>query len=131
MSIALVLVAVVHVSALGPSTVGSGETPPEPHFVRGDMNADGVIDISDALTILGCNFLWLGCLPTCMAAADVNDDGSVVGSVGDVIYLLNWLFMGGPEPPPPTPSAPVYGPGDCGPDPTPDGLGCESFPACE
>jgi hypothetical protein len=42
--------------------------------------------------------------------------------ITDAIYILNFLFLGGPAPLPPFP--------ECGIDPTVDGLGCASFAAC-
>jgi len=44
----------------------------------------------------------------------VNDSGKI--DVADSVYLLGYLFTGGPPPPPPFP--------DAGPDPTPDDLEC-------
>jgi hypothetical protein len=44
-----------------------------------------------------------------MLAADVNDDGGPIDGT-DLFYLVSYLMMGGPAPPPPFP--------DCGPDPT-------------
>ncbi len=126
-SIALVLVAVLHVSPLGISTVGSGEPSP-PTFVRGDSNADGVVDISDAQRSLFFLFLCLGCQPECLDAADADDSGQY--DITDIVYTLVWLFLGGHEPPPPTPSTPTYAIGDCGIDPTDDSFDCESFPPC-
>jgi len=57
---------------------------------------------------------------SCDDAADANDDGIL--SMADCDYITAFLFYGGPPPPPPFPN--------CGPDPTPDGLGCASFPPC-
>lgn len=88
-------------------------------FLRGDSNADGGVDISDAITSL--NYLFRGgVFPSCVAALDANDDGGV--DIADAIYLLGWLFRGGPAPPAPGPGA------GCTTDPTPDTLGCESYP---
>jgi len=89
-------------------------------FIRADVNADRVINLSD-LSYLA-NFLFSGgASPTCSEAADVNDDG--YADLNDILYLANFLFSTGPEPPQPYP--------DCGPDPTVDDLDCESYPPCE
>lgn len=88
-------------------------------FVRGDVNRDGRIDVSDPVAILGCKFLGTGCID-CRDVMDVDDDGAV--NVTDPVRLLNFLFLGGPPP-----SAPWPG---CGPDPTPDAWRCTSFAPC-
>ncbi len=60
-------------------------------FLRGDVNADGVIDIGDVIYLI--NYLFLGTsAPEPLAAGDVNCDGIV--DIGDVIYLINYLFTG-------------------------------------
>lgn len=92
-------------------------------FIRGDTNADGICDLADAINLLCCIFpnLCTGYCP-CDDASDVNDSGGQP-DIADVIYKLNFLFIAGsPPPPPPFPG--------CGYDPTPDGLGCASFPPC-
>lgn len=96
-------------------TPGSGPVPPGPgaDFIRGEVNLDGVIDISDPITILEAMFGTGGALP-CEDAADFDDDGSI--GVADVIFGLGTIFLGNPLPPEPYPLA--------GPDPTSDGLGC-------
>jgi hypothetical protein len=95
--------------------------PPIPTwFVRGDVVADGPLDLSDAVTALAFLFLG-GPPPPCLSAADTNDDGVV--DISDTVYLLSSLFLGGPDPASPYPA--------CGSDPTPDGLGCLSYPICE
>ncbi len=87
-------------------------------FVRGDVNADGVIDVSDALAAIG--WLFFGdSRPSCLASADVNADGAV--DISDPVRLLNFLFLGAPPPPGPHP--------DCGEDATAT-LGCEFFVPC-
>jgi hypothetical protein len=63
-------------------------------FRRGDLNADGALDISDA--IAGLSQLFLGAEENpidCLRAADVNVDGTV--DISDPIQLLNSLFLGG------------------------------------
>jgi hypothetical protein len=73
--------------------------------------------MSDTLYILKWIYIPGTPDPTCMDAADANDDGVV--EMSDAIYLLNWLYMpGSPSPPPPYP--------DCGIDLTQDDLDCES-----
>jgi hypothetical protein len=89
-------------------------------FVRGDANADGELDLSDAAFIL--NYLFShGTTPECEKSADTDDGGDL--DLTDAVYLLTYLFLGGPAPEPPFPT--------CGPDPTPDDLTCESFVGCE
>jgi hypothetical protein len=89
-------------------------------FRRGDVNIDGIRDISDPTTLL--LFLFQGgATLDCLDGADVDDSGSV--NVADVIALLNFLFIGG-GPPLPSPST------ACGEDPTLDSQICVSFPLC-
>jgi hypothetical protein len=91
----------------------------EEYFRRGDVNADGKPDISDA--IFGLNFLFLGGpAPPCDDAADVNDDGKV--DISDSMWLIGYLFLGDGAPPAPFTV--------CGIDPTTDELGCSSFAPC-
>jgi hypothetical protein len=76
------------------------EVVPETWFVRGRVNSDDEVDISDAIALL--EFLFSGRDgPEVPEAADVNGDG--VADISDPIYLLEFLFQGGPEPPPPFP----------------------------
>ncbi|MBN1419444.1 MAG: right-handed parallel beta-helix repeat-containing protein [Planctomycetes bacterium] len=89
-------------------------------FLRGETNGSGTIDLADAIFSLSFQFAS-GPEPACRKTADVNDDGSI--DIGDPIFLLNHLFIPG-SPPPPAPF------GACGTDPTPDDLGCESYPPC-
>ncbi|MCA8960267.1 MAG: dockerin type I repeat-containing protein [Planctomycetes bacterium] len=89
----------------------------EPEFVRGDCNGDGAINIADAITLLNQLFGGGGATSSCQDACDANDDGNV--DIGDAIAILNVLFGGG---------GPLPAPSLCGPDPTPDGLGCDSYP---
>ena len=88
-------------------------------FVRGDANASGRVDLSDAIYILG--FLFLG-NPTemaCLDSADIDATGSV--DLTDAIYLLHHLFLGGREPPAPYPACDQ---------PAQSLLGCGSFAPC-
>jgi L-ascorbate metabolism protein UlaG (beta-lactamase superfamily) len=71
------------------------------------------MDLSDAVQMLLCLFAGGPC-PDCADAADVNDDGA--RDVSAPVYLLGFLFTGGP--PPPAPGL------ICGIDPTVDELGC-------
>ena len=60
---------------------------------KGDVNADGVIDINDVFSLI--NSLFAGGGPP-LCPADVDSNGLV--SVADVFYLINYLFSGGPGP---------------------------------
>ncbi|MGB8657082.1 MAG: dockerin type I domain-containing protein [Candidatus Zixiibacteriota bacterium] len=88
--------------------------PGDQEFIRGDVDANGVVNAADvSRCFAGPPFL-------CDDAADVNDDG--VWNTLDCEYLNNFLAGIGPPPPPPFPQ--------CGPDPTPDALGCAHFSPC-
>ncbi len=80
-------------------------------FERGEVNEDGTIDVSDAISTLG--FLFLGRVElSCPDAIDANDDGML--DIADPITTLTHLFLDG---------EPLASPsGGCGLDPTPDGL---------
>ncbi len=84
----------------------------EADFLRGDVNGDGTLDLSDPVEIL--NYLFRETALTCLDAADVNDDGRL--NVSDPIRVVLHLFAGGPSPPTPFP--------DVGADPTEDALRC-------
>ena len=83
---------------------------PEAGFQRGDVAADGNVDLADAVETLAV--LFAGTPPACPQAfsfvADVNGDGAV--EIADAIGLLGWLFLGGPPPVAPFPKcAPIDG----------------------
>jgi hypothetical protein len=100
-------------------------------FVRGDADANGVVELTDAIVVL--SFLFLGGpAPSCMDAADADDDGGNQPVITDAILILSWLFTGGSAPKPPSPSRPQYAAEDCGLDPTEDGMDCRvSPPQCQ
>ncbi len=89
-------------------------------FRRADANADGVVDIADAVKILGVLFLGDATAP-CRDALDANDDGAV--DIADAITTLAFLFAHGNAPPPPFSA--------CGIDPTGDALPCDAFAPCD
>jgi hypothetical protein len=69
-------------------------------FTRGDANADGEVDIGDAVTVL----FYLssqGDAPPCLDALDADDSGQV--GLDDAIDLLNFLFLNGQGPAAPFP----------------------------
>lgn len=82
-------------------------------FRRGDVDANGQLEITDPINLLNHLFLG-GQAPPCPDAADSNDEGAL--SITSAVFVLNFLFLGGPPPPDP-------GPTDCGPDPSDDILG--------
>lgn len=89
-------------------------------FVRGDVNSDGNLDISDA--VFGLLYLFTGgAVPPCHKSADSDDSGVV--DVTDSILLLDAIFLAGPAPEDPFP--------ECGSDPTDDGLSCDSYLPCQ
>jgi hypothetical protein len=84
-------------------------------FVRGDANGDGRLNVTDPLLILRQLFQG-GIASPCARAADPDDSGAL--DLGDAVYVLQYLFRSGAAPPAPYP--------ECGEDPTPDDLPCES-----
>jgi hypothetical protein len=87
-------------------------------FIRGDINQDKDVQLSDAVFLLGYLF-GRGATPACLDAADVN--GDTVANVADAVYLLGYLFNQGAAPAPPF-SACDYDTGQS--------LGCQAFTAC-
>ncbi len=92
-----------------------------PPFIRGDFDASGDVDLADAIQGLQYVVFGHGSAPTCLDAADANDDGQI--TLADPIYTLAALFIPEIVIPDPWP--------DCGEDPSEDELGCESFAPCE
>lgn len=71
-------------------------------YVRGNVNNDDLVDISDSLNIL--NFLFTGgASPDPMVAADLNHDDRI--DLADPVFLLNYLFYSGVTPAMPFPAA--------------------------
>ena len=91
-------------------------------FVRGDCNRDQRVNVSDVSGLLDALFRdshGLGCADAC----DTNDDESL--DVTDAIFLLNFLFQGGPQLPPPFPAAGADPFPAAGADPGAETLGCD------
>ncbi len=66
-----------------------------PPAACGDANADGTVNISDAVYII--NYIFAGGLaPDPMEAADVNCDETV--NVSDAVWIINYIFVGGKAP---------------------------------
>jgi len=65
------------------------------YFIRGDVNADELIDLGDVLCLI--SYLYKGGpAPDPLAASDANCDGVV--DLGDVLHLISYLYKGGPQP---------------------------------
>lgn len=79
-------------------------------FIRGDINFDAAVDISDPIGALEYLFLGEPGPEACLDALDMNDD--TLTDVSDPIYALSFLFTGSTPIPEPYP--------DCGFDITPD-----------
>ena len=88
-------------------------------FVRGHVDEDGAVNLSDAVQVF--RYLFQGDTePPCLDAADADDSGFL--NLTDGIHILGFLFQGGPPPAGPYPA--------CGPDASADDLGCGRFSAC-
>ncbi|MBN1444024.1 MAG: VCBS repeat-containing protein, partial [Planctomycetes bacterium] len=88
-------------------------------FRRGDVTADGAVDLSDVISLLDHEFRG-GAVPSCQDTADVNDDGEL--DISDAINILRHLFLGVSAVQDPLES--------CGWDRTADGLSCLEYRAC-
>jgi sugar lactone lactonase YvrE len=85
-------------------------------FLRGDVEENGIVNITDAIAVLVYLFSGGGGPIRCLDAADVNDTGDI--NITDAVALLGFLFLSGPPPALPFPSP--------GSDPTEDELACGS-----
>ncbi|HVR74695.1 MAG TPA: dockerin type I domain-containing protein, partial [Planctomycetota bacterium] len=96
--------------------LGAASPLPAEDFLRGDVNGDGVVSISDAHYLKA--YLFLGSAePRCHNAADADDNGLL--QISDARRLLEAEFRDGPPPAAPFPAP--------GPDPTnPEVPGCQS-----
>jgi hypothetical protein len=72
-------------------------------FVRGDVNNDTVLDLSDAVSILLYLFAGLQPLAPCADALDANDSGNI--DLTDAIRILDYLYLEGPAVANPFPAA--------------------------
>ena len=82
-------------------------------FIRGDVNRDGKLDISDPIAT--GDWLYKGArVVSCTKSADTDDDGDT--DLTDIVYSLLFLFDRGGDIPQPYPTAGI--------DPTPDNLRC-------
>jgi hypothetical protein len=95
--------------------------PPDSVFRRGDADANGAVDLTDAIRILNVLFLGIGAI-SCEDAADADDNGAV--NITDAVRVLNVLFLG-------LGSIPLPGSVDCGIDPVEDGLSACSYASCD
>jgi hypothetical protein len=100
-------------------TLFPGGGPVAGSFRRGDSDASGAVNLTDAIRILNVLFLGIGEI-LCLDSADSDDSGAV--NLTDAIRVLNVLFLGIGE-------IPAPGLTNCGPDPTADDTGCASYPA--
>ena len=83
-------------------------------FIRGDVNSDGQLNLSDGIALI--NYLFLTHIqPDCLDAADADDSGKL--NLLDVTEILNRLFFGADSLPPPGPETPWF-------DSTDDELSC-------
>lgn len=89
-------------------------------FRRGDVNADDLQDLTDAVVSLGHQFLGEPASLPCARSADIDANGAL--EITDPVAWLEHIFLGGPAP-----RAPAA---VCGLDPEPGGLPCDSFPPC-
>lgn len=96
----------------------SGGSTAAARFIRGDLNSDAGVDMSDAIFGLSAYLIPGSPIPACADSSDVNGDGNF--DIADIVYLLSWIFVpGAPQPAFPYP--------DCA--PTPSTLGCGT-PQC-
>ncbi|MFL2857531.1 MAG: hypothetical protein ACJ0DK_03905 [Planctomycetota bacterium] len=98
--------------------IGPGCAPTNGGFRRGDVNGDGSLNISDAVSAL--IYLFDGGQVDCESAVDGNDDGSI--NLADAVSILAYLFSGSGTLPAPFP--------DCGTDSTADALDCLQYNGC-
>jgi hypothetical protein len=89
-------------------------------FQRGDADASGRLDVTDAIHVLDYLFRGGASALVCKDAGDADDNGRI--ELSDAIFILRALFQKGGSPAAPFPA--------CGADPTEDELDCASWGAC-
>lgn len=100
-----------------PATRAGWVSLPGTRYIRGDADENGTLEMTDAINLLGWLFLG-GEEPLCMDAANANGSSDV--NIADPVYILQFLYAGGPPPPYPFP--------ECG--ATPSILGCDAHSFC-
>jgi hypothetical protein len=64
---------------------------------RGDVNADGIVNVNDVVYLINYLFVPASPPPVPLEAGDATCDGII--NVNDVVYLINYLFVPGSPPP--------------------------------
>ncbi len=64
-------------------------------FVKGDADGNGMVNISDAVYLIGYVFSG-GSAPSPLLAGDADCNGII--TVSDAVYLISYIFSGGPAP---------------------------------
>ena len=91
----------------------------EPTFIRCDANGDGRMNIGDIVWVI--NDLVRHRVPNtnmnqtinmCREALNCNGEDGTTDPLADVVYGINYLFLGGPPPPGPFPAC-AQADGDC------------------
>jgi polyhydroxybutyrate depolymerase len=83
-----------------PAHAAGAIPPPLPiPFIRGDVDGNELLELTDAVRIFRALFLGMPAPVACEDAEDSNDDGAF--DISDGIYLLIHLFLGRHPPPPP------------------------------
>ena len=77
-------------------------------FTRCDPNNDGKTDLADVIKIINDVFRSNGTPIECVPAYDCNGDSGIADALADIVFMLQYYFMGSGRPPP----APFP---DCGP----------------
>ncbi|HLU50055.1 MAG TPA: hypothetical protein VK116_18285 [Planctomycetota bacterium] len=96
------------------------DTSARPRLIRGDADADGSVQVNDAIVMLRVLFLF-DPIPSCLEALDVNESGAV--DLSDPIATLILLFRPDMEP-----LRPLVG--EC--EPLREGaLSCDGFAPCD
>lgn len=89
-------------------------------FKRGDADGNGRVEEADGELILSYLSRPGSAQISCLDAADSNDDGQL--DISDGLLVLSFTRLG-------VGVIPAPGPHECGPDPTPDALSSEGYPA--
>jgi hypothetical protein len=79
--------------------------------ICGDANADGAVNVSDAVYIINYVFVGGGEPLPVLACGDANSDGVV--NVSDAVWIINYVFVGGGPPGDCSPGSPNWYNSDC------------------